>query len=437
MAVTKNKIESNLTTNNNIKEWIVRIGIALFFAACTVSLLIFSINITANYQPNADVSVPLLMWDSIMNYKTGLVAIFEMIVYLIGLKYANGIIKSRLWIPFVLLLLLSIFDNFAVSYPLHQAWIALANYVVVVICLLLLLLQKQQLPPAIVNNKRSDKDIELTKAFEKSNNRYIIAAQLYKIKTSKIIAVDVGESERVRYTVSRIGHDYICAGNDINGISQVTFDLDRSIVDSFQMVLELYKRFRKNCNQGLKNTILLTINEQIEYLSGRLSEIDTKQRDVTKTDCCIARVLTMYLAFKHILNPDASSNEPPADYIGELKLQEGGFNLQPDTEKKLFTIYRTGILGAALLGDSFRHAFQHRKDGTKHNRKYCASQILSIDKTIDDDFTSQTMYVCLFIIKESETPYIPSYLYKSIDEREKAILNMLHNIINGEVKNNG
>lgn len=421
--------------NNDIREWIVRIGIVLLFAVCIITLFRFNIKFITAPQPNEGVSIPLLLWDSIMNLETGLVFVIEVIVSILLGKYANNIRKSRIVIISSLILFLSIFDEFAIKYPLHQVWIALVNFVVVAICLTLVLLQKYQCPATPSKDKHLDKDIELTKAFEKTNNRNIIAAQLYKIQTSKVDAHSSDTCEYIKFIVSHIGSDYICPGNDINCISQVTYELDRSIVDSFQIILGLYNNFRDTGNTEIKNTILTKLDEQIKELCSRLSEIDETSRDVTKYDCCIARALTLFLSFKHILKPDSSSCESQADYIGELKLQEGEFNLKPDTEKKLFTLYRTGILGAALLDDKSRHVFQYRKDGTKLNRKYCASQILSIDKETDDEFSPQTIYICLFTIKESETPYVPGYMFKSISERESTVLKMLHTIVTGGPNN--
>jgi len=270
---------------------------------------------------------------------------------------------------------------------------------------------------------------EITKALGNTDNKKIIAAQLYKVETSQVFADD--STERIRFDVSHVGNDFVRTGYDINSISRISYELDRDIVDAFPIILQLYREFRNNGDDSTKNALLKIIDEKITALEAKLQTIDTSHRPVTKADCCIARALTVFLSFKYILNPPSGAQESQDDYIGEISLHDGDLKLSPETEKQLFSLYRTGILGAALLDNDLRHVFHYRKGGTKTGRKYSVSQLICDTGNDKDKFSTQTMYICLFTIKESTMPFVPGYMFKSISEREEEITAVLNKMRKG------
>ena len=212
--------------------------------------------------------------------------------------------------------------------------------------------------------------------------------------------------------------------------------MDRDIVDCFPVILGLYEKFRASGDDNEKNVLLAFINEKTQKLEERLSKIESEEA-VTKDDCCVARALSILLSFRHKLDIDCSQ-ETQDDYLGEISLHDGDLNLNTGIENRLFSLYRTGILGAALLDTKSRHVFQYRKLGSKKGRTYCVSQLVSCINSEVAGFSSQTMYICLFTIeqKESEVAVVHGYMFNSISEREKAITSVLNTIKQGG-NNNG
>ena len=415
----------------NIKEWIVRIGIVVLLAAFFVSILV--INFIYLEPPKHDPSINLgrLVWESLINIPSGAVFIIDLVVSILLLIYAKQLRKGRIVCMSVLVFVIATFDNIAIRYPLQQEWIAIVNLVAIFFCAGIVLLQRTEkvYVTKYIPQNNSFSNGEITRALGNTDNKKIIAVQLYKVETSQIFAED--RTERIRFDVSHIGNDFVRTGHDINSISRISYELDRDIVDAFPIILRLYHDFRKNGDDNTKNAILKTINEKITVLEARLQSIDTAQRSVTKDDCCIARALTIFLSFKHILNPPQGAKESQDDYIGEISLHDGDLKLTPETEAQLFSLYRTGILGAALLDNDLRHVFHYRKGGTKIGRKYSVSQLICDTGKDKDKFSTQTMYICLFTIKESPMTFIPGYMFKSISEREEEITNVLNKMRKG------
>ena len=98
MAVkgSKEKSTNSEKHNSDVKEWITRIGIVVLFIAFIVALFRFNIKFTTSPKPNAGITIPVLIWDSIMNLETGFVFIVDIIVSFLLEKYANNIRKSRI-----------------------------------------------------------------------------------------------------------------------------------------------------------------------------------------------------------------------------------------------------------------------------------------------------------------------------------------------------
>lgn len=415
----------------DIKEWFVRIGTVVLFATFFVSILVINFKYLEPPKPNSDADLGSLVWESLINVASGAVFFIDILVSGLLLRYAKHLRKSRIIIMSVLVFVITSFDNIAIKYPLQHEWIALANLAAIIFCATIVLLQKQEIIhiPQYIPLSNSYSNGEITRALRNTDNKKIIAAQLYKIETSQVFTED--RTERIRFDVSHIGNDFVRVGHDINSISRISYELDRDIVDSFPIILRLYHDFRNNGDDNTKSALLKTINEKIAVLEAKLQTIDAAQRSVTKDDCCIARALTIFLSFKHILSPPPGTHESQDDYIGEISLHDGDLKLKPETENQLFSLYRTGILGAALLDNDLRHVFHHRKGGIKGGRKYVASQLICDTGTDNDRFSTQTMYICLFTIKENNIAFIPGYMFKSISEREEEITAVLNNIRKG------
>ena len=268
---------------------------------------------------------------------------------------------------------------------------------------------------------KTDHDIE--KTLRKTDNRRIIAIQMYNIQVSHY---SIDNVERVRYIV-KAGESFIRNGYDINTVSAITYEIDRVIADSFYTIIRSYQKFLCTGDETAKVWLICSIDEQIVLLKDKLSELQVSKRSVTKEDCCLARILIMYLSLISILNPTPSDSNLRADYIGEISLKEGDLCIDRSIEKQLFTFIRTGLFGAALLDERMRHVFAYRKDGTKQGRKYCASVLGSVQTNDTDDVCiDRHIDVCLFTIDEKSCNAIPGYVLASIERRESQIIRALY-----------
>ena len=188
----------------------------------------------------------------------------------------------------------------------------------------------------------------------------------------------------------------------------------------------------KDENDNTRDNLIALINVEINALNDKLLCIETENRTITKEDCCIARVLILYLAIRYSLIRNKDENVTYANYVGEISLRDGDLNLKEETEKKLFSLVRTGLLGAILVGEDLRHVFFYRKDGVKKGRKYCASTITCTNNEDKGETVNQVLNVCLFTVEVPNTNAIPGYVFDSIQNREKLIKEVLERKENGD-----
>ena len=96
----------------------------------------------------------------------------------------------------------------------------------------------------------------------------------------------------------------------------------------------------------------------------------------------MARLYLLYDTIsQRISNPDKAG----------IKIGDGYLQLENlEIEKRLFTLVRTGILGAILVGDMDYYAFDYVKDGSKAGRKYIAFRVAPENQNT----------ICMIIIKE-------------------------------------
>lgn len=409
------------------KDTIVRIGIVFFLAVFLAITLIIYLKYSEPVKPNPNINFIRLVWDSIISIPTLSVFLMDIIISTLLITYSHQLQKSKIVCMSILFFVIVTFDNIAIRYPLQQEWIALVNLAAIIICVSLVLLHKKE--KIYISKGDIFSDSKITKVLGSTSNKKIIAVQLYKIETSQKIMSD--HTERICFDVSHIGNDFVRYGNDVNSISHTTYELDRDIVDSFPIVLNLYEKFRNNGDEAIKIALLAIIDDKITILKNKLKAIETLGREVTKDDCCNARALTIYLSFKYILNHQTGPSSSQNNCIGEISLQNRDLNLKLETEDELFSLYRTGILGAALLNNNLRYIFHYRKKGEKTGRKYSVSQLICNTKEEKNGFSSQIMYICLFTIDGMNTMYIPEYMFESISDREKEITNILETLLNG------
>ena len=82
-----------------------------------------------------------------------------------------------------------------------------------------------------------------------------------------------------------------------------------------------------------------------------------------------------------------------------------------EIEKRLFTYFRTGILGAIFLGQNDIYIFDYWKDGSKVGRKYCAFQVNNEEK----------MIICLVVLKKRKNNVLSKDIVEAIKKLEKKL----------------
>lgn len=421
------KINEKSVMNKKIYEYIAISLISLCLLALTVGVLLIAIKTNPNKSNVIQKTIGQLLWEAIKSGPSWLLFILELIVNFLLFKYVERIRKGRIILFSFVFYIVAIFNYIAIEIALETIWVVFANLVPVVFIAVISLFQRREI--AIVSQSNGIIATELNEAFSDTKNRNIIAVQLYKVETSQ--KDEDKDSDIVKFQVTHFGDDFVRPGYDINSISKITYEMDRTIVDAFPMILNYYYEFRESGDEEKQRITLNFINQKVDILESKLKKINEEQREVTKYDCCLARALTILLSFKKKLVPDSETKETQDDYIGEISLQDGELNLDAEIEEKLFSLYRTGIFGAALLDTESRHVFYYRKNGVKSGRMYSASQILCINHEGQGTFTGQTMYICLFTIKKNGSHFIPGFMFKSIQEREKHIREVLNKMNKG------
>lgn len=95
-----------------------------------------------------------------------------------------------------------------------------------------------------------------------------------------------------------------------------------------------------------------------------------------------------------------------------IQLLDGVLGLDDiEIERRLFTYFRTGILGAMFLGQNDIYTFDYWKDGSKVGRKYCAFQIKSEEKNL----------ICMVVLKERKNNLLSKDIVEAIKKIEKKL----------------
>lgn len=186
------------------------------------------------------------------------------------------------------------------------------------------------------------------------SHRSIECIQLYSFKTNL-------SEENYNYEICFLG-GYSKQGVNINALFSSTIKIPKEYVESLSTIMETYSKLENDAdglNDAEQNALALLISNQINKLKDQLNEIKSA-KDVTATDCYIARILLLYISIYATLQDHDT-------YIGlgrdslELKNSE--------VETALFTFERTGILGS-LLFKQIPYVFSYKRGGNKVGRFY-------------------------------------------------------------------
>lgn len=228
----------------------------------------------------------------------------------------------------------------------------------------------------------------------KIRNQNILSIQLFDVEEFK-------EGEYCKYTFRYI--DALCQDeNDINGMLSTTYMIKNEYVSEMTLVLLGYQKLIESGDETEKVTLISGIERNKEKLLNELRKIRTVD-EVDKEQCCIARMFILYLTLENMLQDANSAGIQALD--GVLGLE----NIE--IEKRLFTYFRTGILGVMFLGQNDIYTFDYWKDGSKVGRKYCAFQINREDK----------MLICMVILKERKNNVLSKDIVEAIKKIEKKL----------------
>lgn len=398
---------------------IVNIGSTFVYAAICIGIILYSKNHSAVPQnpvipQNQGHDIAKVLLESLSNSVTIILGIADIIVAAILLWQKKETSKTSIALFTIAFLVFVYFNVFALNYPLSADWIVLIDGLLFAFCASYSFLWGAQ---------GSRNLPQKGKVLGKIAHKNIIAEQLFSYKRTV-------KGGYAIYTVTSDEH-ILKSEHDINGILSVTYRLPHEDDITFELIRNTYHNLIDDGNETTRTTLIDTLNLEKDKLTNRLKKIPSADK-VTPNDCCLARILVIYLAFLRILDPQPADSGAPEggrdngwyggeSYIGELSLEEGKIGLDVEIEQKLFSLLRTGLLGAILVGNESRYIFSYKKNGYKVGRRYSATVLCDSDE-------SPWKKVCMFTLTGIQTNSIPQYITNGIINEEKRVANKLHRI---------
>ena len=257
----------------------------------------------------------------------------------------------------------------------------------------------------IILGLNSKKEVVKSSAFSRA---------LGKIHNQKILSIQLFDVDRVRvgeydeYRFQRL--DGVSQNNiDVNGILSATYKIKHNYVVGMQLAQVKFASVVESGSDTDIEDFLEEIQKNKQMLLNELKKINAPE-EVGKEECCIARLFIMYLTLENMLKETNATGI--IAHSGVLELD----NLE--IENRLFTLIRTGILGAVFLGINDIYTFEYQKDGVKLGRKYATFKIESEDNCRE--------IVCLVVIKENPSQFISGDVRKAIGKIEKYVIEALN-----------
>lgn len=402
------------SVNTDVVKSCIEIGGALlcYIAICVV-LFFFYRHATPFTLPTEEVDLAQIIVDSLSNSVTIATGIADAVVTLVLMSNRKEIPKWKVILFAALFFGLILFNAVANRYPLSIYWVELVDGIIFLFGMFILLLSGGY---ALQQAERGKKKLRIIGNIK---NKKIIAAQVFSVKK-------VTTATDVTYTCNSLDY-FLRNGHDINGILSVSYKLPRQRDNTFNVIRDSYLTFVADGSAETEKTLIDLLEIEKASLTAELQKISSSSA-VTLEDCCTARLLIIYTAFlkmlKHVSGKDGSGWYGGEAYIGELSMGTGELGIFPDIEHRLFTLLRTGLLGAILLGPDLRYIFSYQKDGYKTGRQYSAI-------CLSDFANSTSNKVCLFTLNDTTKP-VPQYITEAIRREENRIVEMIHKMEGGE-----
>ena len=208
-------------------------------------------------------------------------------------------------------------------------------------------------------------DDSLKKLLNKAHNKRIVSIQVFDITRTK-------ENDLFRYNIKfRSGRSN--PNTDINCVMGMNLHIPQKYVAIFELVLQTYQNVVESGSESnikiLRDLIDDTVNEIRESL-----KCIPDVASINKAHCVLARLMVLFLSIEALIDGEDKG------YVG---LYSDGLGFAPEIEERLFTLTRTGLLGAILMDSDRIYSFKYRKNGDKGGRKYCTFRISSADAKSD------------------------------------------------------
>lgn len=337
------------------------------------------------------------LWDEIVNVATIAPVVGVFISNRVLIKI-NSNISELIRISWNILgVVIILFYRIAIALEFHPVIIACGGVVHFILCFIIMCFQSacKEIEVRVVDEGC------LGKCIKSISNKHILGIQILTLKL-------VEEREYIAFDLKSI--DWLVNEKaDVNCILSTKLRLLREDYNFFQFVYRLYKEIVRTGSDEDKKAFLDSIDKAIDGIKTRLSHID--KENITRDDCCLARLLVCYMNLKKLVsNPSYAI----------IELNDGQLGIDAELERRLFTLFRTGLLGAILFGENQRYIFRYRRDGHKAGRKYCAFPISEFTKENDDVSTSEI--ICTIALRESTSYDIPYSVMECIQDYEDRIL---------------
>lgn len=412
----KHKLHSGIS----IHPIIVNGGAVVVYIAICVGFILACRWNAASIDESIEKSLAEVLLDTISNTITIATGIIDISIAVVLGWQRKDIPRKRIAFVTVTFFAFVYFNSVALEYPLNSKWIVFVDSLFFVLNAAIVLLQKSK-ESTLQNNKPQ-------RIIGNINNKHIIAEQLFSVKR-------IEKSDQIIYALNSMEHT-VKGEHDVNGILSVTYRLPVEDDTSFAFIRNAHHAFVCEGKEETKNELIKTLTREKNKLTQKLQNISSPE-EVTPDDCCLARLLIIYLAFLRILNPPVESSDEEGRnknvewyggeaYIGELSLAEGEIGIDVEIEKRLFTLLRTGLLGAVLVGHELRYLFSYKKDGYKIGRRYSAANLSSSEDTSSN-------IICLITLANIHTKTIPQYITDAIRREENRIANATHKLERGEM----
>ena len=345
-------------------------------------------------------NTPLIIWNEITNVST----VAPVVVFgLVNAKLKNvGTKKEKIvrLIESAFGTILFWFYRVAVTLELSSAVFAIVGFAQYLVLLIIKIISYSGEQDCIVTNNGGI----ISRAIGTISNRNILSIQLFHVSHKSEDGMD-------KFIFRCIDHMENASRNvdcDVNCMMVTTLELPHEEYKAFLLAQTAYNMVMDSGLKKDEDDFLSTVDKEKTQLMKKLKALSLQ--DIEKINCCEARLILCYSNLERMVSS-------PTYSITEL--EDGKLGINEEIDKKLFTMARTGLLGAVLFGENLRYSFKYRKQGIKTGRQYSAAVLGVTGK-------ESSKLVCLATIAERNgKSSVSDSLFQYIKRCENKITNII------------